>query len=130
MIGCTSTVSELYDSERFCGRVLVVSWPQLQGGAGSRGIDVFRSPKSIGDELGSSLICMEFTSHGRLPTWPAPGSVHQIEFCPGPTAIPSGADLLVGSVYCVIDPEGVMRPSTLAVYSVNQRLPSGPVTIP
>ena len=56
-------------------------------------------------------------------------SVHQIELFPGPTAMPSGADLLVGSGYWVMFPLVVIRPRTLAVFSVNQRLPSGPATM-
>jgi hypothetical protein len=44
--------------------------------------------------------------------------------------MPFGPLEAVGTLCSVIDPEGVIRPTLLALISVNQRLPSGPVVMP
>src|SRR5580698_1399857 len=82
--------------------------------------------------VGSGVIVLVLGIQPSVATLPAADSVSQIALS-GPTATPSGDELDVGSVSDVSDVSGafgLIRPNRLALDSVNQMLPSGPVTMP
>ena len=120
MIGRTSTVSELYVSERLVSAAAALSvrpQPQLHGGAGSMVIEVCWLPlNGLICPVAKSLYCVWLGSG--VTGWPLgqPGELADLagattrstrsRCSPGPSAMPSGLDLVVGSVYWVIDPAG------------------------